>query len=259
MTILRKPSDLELIFMNYNDFKPSQQPNDNFFRYNITTIETNKSVFVIGYILINYLNHLNALIIKINQNKFTIKAEVFVNYIKCIIKIRIYTNNIKYFIEIHRYSGDLIAFNQIYYALKKIFSQNHDINISEIKLSIFTDNYLKLNKFKYDYNLEFYDIYLYEFIFNLANEINDIFEPHLYKKNNKIINRLELCINTDISNTEIIYPTIIVLLKFSKDIELKNILTQFNFIESINKHLDNINIYPYLKKKLEEIKYNLLN
>ena len=250
MAILRFPSDLELSFMRYTDFIPTQKPNDALFSYSQTIIETNKSTFEIAYILINYLKHLNALIIKINQSKFTIKAEVFINYIKYYIKIRIYSksNNNKHVIEFNRFSGDSIVFNKIYNGAIKIFINN--IDISKINLSIFE------YQLKNDYNLDFYDDFLNNFIFSLANEIDSSFDSKLYK-NDKIIKKLKLCLKSDIE-IEILFPAVNVLLKFCQDKDIRDIILQNDFMPFINKHLENIYIYPYIKDKLNEIKKLIL-
>jgi hypothetical protein len=92
-------------------------PNDGYFQLEVTTIDVvNSSAVEIGNHIIDFLHGASStLITKVNQHKFTIKAEVCIDDLSCVTKIRIYKRSADaYAVEMQRRSGDSVAFQKLY-------------------------------------------------------------------------------------------------------------------------------------------------
>jgi hypothetical protein len=93
---------------------PPSTPNDNFFRFMVTTLFVSGiSAARIGNLLLDFLVATAvARLEKVNSGKFSIKAEVRVDeYLSCMLKIRLYRRESECAVEFRRCSGDSVLFN----------------------------------------------------------------------------------------------------------------------------------------------------
>jgi len=88
-----------------------------------TTLQlSNHSPVSAGNGLLSFLrSELDSKVGKVNKQKFTIRAEVFVGGLWCSVKVRIYLNDGGSTMELQRRSGDSISFFRLYHQVSELF------------------------------------------------------------------------------------------------------------------------------------------
>mmetsp|Transcript_38956 Transcript_38956/g.69148 ORF Transcript_38956/g.69148 Transcript_38956/m.69148 type:complete len:437 (+) Transcript_38956:75-1385(+) len=97
--------------------KPPPLPTDTFFTLELTTLHALGEPDVIGNHLLDFLcKEVVSSITKVNQKKFSIKADVFVNNVMCTLKIRLYDfcDPRGFAVEFQRRSGDAVTYNVVF-------------------------------------------------------------------------------------------------------------------------------------------------
>jgi hypothetical protein len=109
--------------------KPPPLPHDPFFLAKNTTLRlylaSKFQPSKIGNDLLDFLQkEVVAAVLKVNQLKFAVKANVFVDNRMCTIKAKVYhTGGSEYALEVQRKSGDVIAFSSAFQKAAKYFDE----------------------------------------------------------------------------------------------------------------------------------------
>mmetsp|Transcript_86819 Transcript_86819/g.202048 ORF Transcript_86819/g.202048 Transcript_86819/m.202048 type:complete len:485 (+) Transcript_86819:197-1651(+) len=97
--------------------RPPVMPEDPLFQLNNTTLRIHSNAsFQVGNLVLDFLtNKLKSQIKKVNPQKFSVKAEIFVDGASCVLKIRTYEVKCETFlVEFQRRSGDCVAFGKAF-------------------------------------------------------------------------------------------------------------------------------------------------
>lgn len=97
--------------------KPPPLPTDTFFSLELTTLHAAGEPDVIGNHLLDFLcKEVVSSITKVNQKKFSIKADVFVDNVMCTLKIRLYDfcDPRGFAVEFQRRSGNAVTYNVVF-------------------------------------------------------------------------------------------------------------------------------------------------
>mmetsp|Transcript_71309 Transcript_71309/g.159655 ORF Transcript_71309/g.159655 Transcript_71309/m.159655 type:complete len:426 (-) Transcript_71309:8-1285(-) len=104
---------------------PPDAPTDPFFKLEVTTVRiTSRTPWEIGNDMLDFFKtRVVASITKVNRQKFTVKADVFVEASVCALKARAYQEEHgTYAVEFQRRSGDAVTFNRVFQQASKFLS-----------------------------------------------------------------------------------------------------------------------------------------
>uniref|UniRef100_A0A7S4UWC9 Uncharacterized protein n=1 Tax=Alexandrium monilatum TaxID=311494 RepID=A0A7S4UWC9_9DINO len=104
---------------------PPDTPSDRFFKLEATTLHlSSRAPWDIGNDLLDFLNtRVVSSITKVNRQKFTVKADVFIEASSCALKARAYREERgMYALEFQRRSGDSVAFNRLFQQAAEVLS-----------------------------------------------------------------------------------------------------------------------------------------
>lgn len=113
---------------------PSTPPSSKHFAFAPTTLYLEGCVpqQIVKHVVDFLTSQVVASVTKVRPQKYSIKAEVFIEAVSCTIKVRVYNHQGKYAVEVQRRSGDIFVL-QSTYRLLEAFLENHCGRVSGMR------------------------------------------------------------------------------------------------------------------------------